>query len=68
VPNGELENNISLCFQKFGDCIDYIDQDQYYSHLKGAKYIWYNMVAIPVMSFQYKEQVVYMAHRTGSTN
>jgi hypothetical protein len=64
---GELQNQIAWCFKRFADFTDYINHDQYLSHLKDAKYIRYNAVAILVTSFQSDKQGVHMVHCTAST-
>jgi hypothetical protein len=33
MPNGELQNHIPWCFQRFADFTDYVNHDQYFSHL-----------------------------------
>jgi hypothetical protein len=67
MPKWVLQNHIAWCFKRFEEFIDYVDHDQYFSHLNDAKYILYNAVAIPVTSFQSDEQVVHMVFCTGST-
>jgi len=67
VPNWELLNHIAWCFKRFTDFTDYVNHDQYFSHLNNAKYIRYNAVAIPVTTFQCDEQAVYIVRCTGST-
>ena len=52
MPTGQLQNYIAWCVKRFADCTYYIDNNQYVGHLKGAKHIWYNVVAIPVRRFQ----------------
>jgi len=67
MPKGELQNHIAWCFKIFADLIDYIDHDQYFSHLNHPKYILYNAVAISGMSSQCDEQAVHVVPCTGST-
>ena len=67
MPKQELQNHIAWCFKIFADFTDYIDHDQYLSLHNDAKYIPYNAVAIPVLSFQCDEEAVPMARCTGST-
>ena len=52
MSKGELQIHIGWCFKRFADITDYVDHNQYFSRLNDAKYIRYNTVAIPVMSFQ----------------
>jgi len=66
MPKGELKNHIAWCFKRFANFTDYMDHDQYLSHLNDAQYIRYNAVAIPVMSFQCDVQAVHMVCCTGS--
>jgi len=67
MPKGELQNHIAWCFKGIADFTDYVDHDQYFSCLNDAKFIWYNPVAILVMSFQCDVQTVHMVRCTGST-
>jgi len=67
MPKEELQNHIAWYFKRFADFTDYVDHDQYFSRLNDAKCIWYNPVAIPVMSFQCNEEAVHMVRCTGST-
>jgi len=67
MPKGELQNHIAWCLKRFANFTNYVDHDHYFSHLNHAKYIRYNAVAIPVMSFQCDEQPVHMVCCTGST-
>ena len=67
MPQGEQQNHITGYFKRFTDFKDYIDYGQYFSHLNDAKYIQYNAVAIPVMSFQCDQQAVHIVRCTGST-
>jgi hypothetical protein len=53
--------------ERFADFTDYVDHDQYFSHLKDTKYIRYNTVAILAMSFQFDEQAVHIVGCTAST-
>jgi len=39
MPKGELQNDIVSCFKRFANFIDYVDRDQYISHLNDAQYI-----------------------------
>ena len=64
---GELQNHIACCLKRFANFTDFIDNDQYFSHLNNAKYIQYNTVAIPMMSYQYDAQAVHIVHFTQST-
>ena len=65
--NGELQIHIAWCFKSFADFTDYVDHNQYVSHLNDAKYIRYNAVVIPVTFFHYDKPAVHMVHCTGST-
>jgi len=67
MPKAELQKHIAWCFNRFADITDYVDHDQYFSHLNHAKDIGYNAVAIPVTSFQCYQQAVHMVRCTGST-
>ena len=67
MPKGELQNHIAWGFKRFADFTDNVDFDQDFSRLNNEKYIRYNAVAIPVMSFQSDEQAVHMVCCTGST-
>jgi len=62
MPKGELQNHIAWCFKRFADFTDYVDHDQYFSCPNDAKYIPYNVVAIPVTSFLCDEEAVHMTH------
>jgi hypothetical protein len=64
---GELQNHIAWCFKRFADFTDYINHDQYFSHLNDAKYIRYNAVGILVTSFQSDKQGVHMVRCTAFT-
>jgi len=52
MPKGELHNDITWCFKRFNDFIDYVNHDQYFNHLNDAKYIRPNAVAILETSFK----------------
>jgi hypothetical protein len=67
MPTVELQTHIARCFKRFGDFIDYVNHDQYFSHQHDAKYIRFNTVAFPVTSFQCDPQAVPMVCCTGST-
>ena len=55
MPNGELENHIAQCFNRFDDFTQYSNHNQYFSHLKDEKYIQCNAVGILVISSQCNE-------------
>jgi len=67
MPKGELQNHIAWGFKRFANSTDYVDHDQYFSHLNNRKYIQYNAVAIPVTSFPCGKQGVHTVRCTGST-
>jgi hypothetical protein len=39
MPKGEPQNGIAWCFTRFTNFRDYVEYDQYFSHLDDAKYI-----------------------------
>jgi len=67
IPKGELQNHIAWCVKRFADFTEYVNHDQYVSHLNDAKYIRSKAIGIPVMSVQCDKQAVYMVRCTGST-
>ena len=67
MPKAEQQNHFVWDCKGFVDFTDYVDHAQYVSGLNNAKYIAYNVVAIPAMSFQCDEQTVYKVSCTGST-
>jgi len=67
MPKEELQNNIAWCLKRFANFTDYVDHNQYSSHLNNANHIQYSAVAILVMSFQGNEQAVHTVRCTGST-
>lgn len=68
IPNRELQNLIVWCCNRYADFTDYLEHDQYFSCLNNTTYIPYNAEAVPVMSFECNERVVYIVRCTGSTN
>jgi len=67
MPKWELQNHIDWCLKRFADFTDYINHNQYFSHLNNDEYIRFNAVAIPVTSFQCDKQAVHKVRCTGST-
>jgi len=67
MPEGELPNHIAWCFKEFAHLTDYFNHDQYFSCPNDPKCFRYNVVAIPVTSFQCDDQAVQMVCCTGST-
>ena len=67
MPNRDPQCHIVWCFKKVADSIDYIEYTQYFRHFKDGKYIQYNTVAIPVMSFDCNKEAGHMVYCTGST-
>lgn len=67
MPKWELQNHIAWWFDRSADFSDYIDHIQYSSYLNNAKFIWFNTVAIVVMTFECNEQAVQTVCCTGST-
>jgi len=51
MPQEELQNHNAGSFEIFANFTEYIVHNRCFSHLINAKYIWYNMVAIPVTSY-----------------
>ena len=39
MPKGELQNNIAWCLNRYADFTDYVNHNQYSSHLNNGKYI-----------------------------
>lgn len=67
MPKAELPNHIPWCFKRFAVFTDYIDRDQDFTLLNNSKYIWYNTLAIPVMTSEWDEQAVHIVRCTAST-
>ena len=67
MPKGELQHHIARCVKIMAELTDFVNHDQYLSHLKDAKYIWYNVEAFPVKPCKCDVHAVGMVHCTGST-